>query len=421
MLTYFLPHTRCYYDASVSLGLDAKEFDARLAAIESKVGQASKSMSKSFGGVSLGGLGGALGGFLSVSAVAAAGKAVIDYVARVQDLSDRFGVSTDAIQHFGNAAEKNGSSLEAMTMGFNKLEIARSKALKGDHELIGSFHELGISINDLQKLKPEELVTKIGASSMKAADMVKVFGKSALELRPTLAGIADGTIKMGDAIDGINIKRLKEAQDEWKKLFEVLTIKGGTAIGFLVGELNKASAQFEGLANILYGVNEKAFAPRHHGAGSDWGSESHEDLAGQKPKRDFSEESGSGADLTLGKSGESMEETLGKIVQDKDTEAHKKKLEQAKEKEARFQSGLASLSEMAGPSPYGEAGSAKEFDAASKSRWDAGFAAQDASSFGKGVTDMKRDGEGELKKALSAAEQKLDKIAENTGKPFVNH
>lgn len=230
MLHYFPLCARCYYDASVSLGLDAKEFDARLAAIEAKVAGASKGMSKSLGGISLGGLAGLLGGLVSVGSIAAAAKGIIDYAANVQDLSTRFGVSTDAIQHFGNAAEKNGSSLESMTMGFNKLEISRSKALQGDQELIGSFARLGISIVDLKKLNPEELMKKLGASSLNAAETVKILGKNALELRPTLAGIADGTIEIGDAINAIDIQKLKDADTEWKKLFETLRIVGASTL-----------------------------------------------------------------------------------------------------------------------------------------------------------------------------------------------
>src|SRR5947207_1877616 len=125
------------HDVAVTLGLDAREFDARLAALESKIQSSGRNMSKSFGGV------GAelktLGGFLTVGALAGGVKAIIEYGAQIQDLSNRFGVSTDALQHFGNAAEKNGTSLESVAMGFNKLAISRSRAMEGQEKLIESF------------------------------------------------------------------------------------------------------------------------------------------------------------------------------------------------------------------------------------------------------------------------------------------
>jgi hypothetical protein len=214
-------------DASVTLDLDAREFDARLAAIERKVGQASKSMTSSFGGI--GGALGGLGGFLSVGASAAAANGLIDYGAHVQDLHERFGVSTDAIQKFGNVAEKNGSSMESMTMGFNKLEIARSKAMSGDQAMADAFLKLGVSFADLQKLKPDELMMKLGSSAMNAAEMVKLLGKNSLELRTALAAMADGTAEFGHVIDKEMIEKLKKADDTLKTMWEdirVLTTEG---------------------------------------------------------------------------------------------------------------------------------------------------------------------------------------------------
>lgn len=209
-------------DVSVSLGLDAREFDARLAAIEAKVAGSSQRMGKSFGGI---------GQILSVATAGAAIKSVIEYGAKIEDLHQRFGVSTDAIQHFGNAAEKNGSSLEAMTMGFNKLEISRSKAMQGDQALADAFLHLGVTMDDLKKLAPEDLMMKLGASSLYAADTVKLLGKNALELRPTLAGLADGTIKFSGAINSIDIERLKKAQDTITGIKQQGTIGLGETLG----------------------------------------------------------------------------------------------------------------------------------------------------------------------------------------------
>jgi hypothetical protein len=440
MLHYFPPHARCYYDASVSFGLDAKEFDERLAAIEGKVAQAGKTMSGSFGGI--GKALGSLGAFLSVGAIASAAKGIIVYGARVQDLSDRFGVSTDAIQHFGNAAEKNGSSLEGMTMAFNKMEGARSKALKGDQEIINAFRGLGISVVDLLKLKPEALITKIGASSLNAADSIKIFGKNALEIRPTLAGIADGVIKFDAAISAIDIKRLKEADDTWKSTFNTIKILGARVIsnailGFQqLGDKAKwAGEQFEKASHKTFGKMSQAEIDRLSGADAIGKA-----VAGKVP----SETHGDASKPQLKAGAPQLEKGLDDLEKKMAARINAAPLPLQKgsayakprrdfsddsvatpeaEHEARYKSGLASLREMAEQDKYGrtsEAGSAKEFDAASKSKWDAGFAAQDASSFGKGVAGMKGDQESELKKAFSTTEAKLEEIKVNTGKPFVN-
>src|ERR1700730_12966551 len=115
-------------DASVTLDLDAREFDARLAAIEKKVATGAKNMTGSLNGIGAA-ISSPFGGIISGGAISLGITKVVEYGTRVQDLSDRFGVSTTAIQQFGNAAEKNGSSLEAVATSMGKLEKARSAAM----------------------------------------------------------------------------------------------------------------------------------------------------------------------------------------------------------------------------------------------------------------------------------------------------
>ena len=157
---------------------------------------------------------------ISVAVIEQGIKAVVEYGAKVFDLARRFGVSTTAIQQFGNAAEKNGSSLEAMTIGFARLDLARSKALGGNQQMIDSFDRLGITVEDLENKKPEELMLMIGRSSMNAADMVKILGRNGTELRATLGGMAAGMIEVSEAIDPGHINSLKKADVAWKTFTE---------------------------------------------------------------------------------------------------------------------------------------------------------------------------------------------------------
>lgn len=190
------------------LGLDTAGFKAGLKEAHSAFSQ----------------LAGRIGVGLSVAGITAYTKGIAEYGARVSDLGKRYQVSTDAIQKFGNAAEQNGSSLEGMAKGFNKLDIAISKALGGNTKILESFAHLGVTVADLRTLTPEEIMLKLGRSSLNAADMVKVLGKSALELVPTLKGLANGTIEMGEAIDKHLIEQLKEADKRLTRLGQNLKI-----------------------------------------------------------------------------------------------------------------------------------------------------------------------------------------------------
>jgi hypothetical protein len=152
------------------------------------------------------------------------------YGAQIYDLSRRFGVSTDALQAFGNAAERNGASLEAVAGGFNKLEIARSRALGGNTSLIESFGRLNVTYADLVKLSPEQLMLKIASSSMDASDMVKVLGRNSLQLRETLEALGSGFEHLDHVISVEHIEALKHAEEAWIRLYEAIKVLSGNYV-----------------------------------------------------------------------------------------------------------------------------------------------------------------------------------------------
>jgi hypothetical protein len=200
------------------LGLDTAGFQAALKGSEGMVASFAKRAA------------GLLGISVGISGLESSISKLVEYGAHVQDLSERYGVNAEALQRLGNAAELNGSSLEGVAKGFNKLEIAQSRALAGSDKQIQAFANLGVSVDDLKKLSPEEIMQKLGKSSLNAADSVTILGKSALELRPTLRGLADGTIEYGKAVDAIDIKKLKEAKDYFEKIGQRITINSATAL-----------------------------------------------------------------------------------------------------------------------------------------------------------------------------------------------
>jgi len=186
------------------LGLDTGQFKAGLKTAQADAAAFGKN------------LGFALGTLVSGAAI----RDVIEYGDKIQDLSDRYSVNAESLQRLGNVAEKEGSSLDSVAKAFNRLTINTSAALGGNKDAIKHFEALGISLEDLGSMKPEAVFQKIGAGAMTADDFVKILGKSALDLRPTLEGLAKGTIHFGDAIDALHIKKLSEASDALKELKE---------------------------------------------------------------------------------------------------------------------------------------------------------------------------------------------------------
>jgi hypothetical protein len=176
---------------------------------------------------------------------------VIEYGDKVQDLSDRYGIAATTVQRFGNAAEKNGSTLEQVADGFNRLNVASSKALGGNTAYIKAFDELGVSVKDLETLQPDQLMLKIGAGSLNAADLVKVLGINAASLRPTIEGLAHGTIAFGDAISDVDIAQLSAADDAMKTLKQSVTILVGSGLGNFFTNLQTSTAELTGRVMAL--------------------------------------------------------------------------------------------------------------------------------------------------------------------------
>jgi len=260
-------------DVSVSLDLDAQQLYQELQNVQSHFAQfASKTVAQgekaskgflsgfknAFSGAgvqsalsSLSGVLGPLAGIFTVAGIEQAIKGTVEYGTQIEDLSRRFGVASETIQRFGNAAELNGSSLEAVAKGFRFLEVSQAKAIGGNDAMIKSFAGLGVSINDLKSLRPEEIALKIGKSSLNAADFVKVFGKSALELRPLLAGLADGTIEFGHAISNIDTERLKEANDFFQKMGQNVKIAAATVLAELLPAIGRLQDIAQGPAEAI--------------------------------------------------------------------------------------------------------------------------------------------------------------------------
>lgn len=225
------------------LGLDSRDFNSGIAGAQAQL--------RGFAG----GSGGFGLGALSLGSLTAVGKEVIEYGDKINDLSERYGVNAVALQRLGNVAETEGSSLEGVAKGFNRLLINSSAALNGNRDVAAAFEALGITIEDLRSLSPEQIMVKIGKSSMDAASLVRVLGKAALELRPTLKAVAEGTKEFSAAISEANIKKLDEASDALKRFYIEGKVRAGTMLAQDFKDVEKFGQVLE---NVFAQANKSA-------------------------------------------------------------------------------------------------------------------------------------------------------------------
>lgn len=201
------------------LGLNASAFQSGL----NSAGALAKSAGGKIGSALSGAIGGQLAAFASIGAIEELSRSTIDYAGHVADLSQRLGISTDAIQAWDYALKLNGSSIDSAAGFFEKLAGARKKALAGNDEAIGSFRNLGVSIDDLKSKRLEDIGTQISRAFEGAdpqsliADLREVGGRGAGEMAAAFtdgfAQIIDGAKGLGVIIDESVIAKLDEAGD----------------------------------------------------------------------------------------------------------------------------------------------------------------------------------------------------------------
>jgi len=133
-------------------------------------------------------------------------------VASVDDLSKRTGVSAQTLQAYQFAAEQSGVSVETFGKGIQKLGINLGEAQTGNKSAIKSFADLGLSVEELARLSPEQAFEKVAAAisqlpnpAQQAAAAVSLFGKSGAELVPVFQEGAGFLAEMRKQAEGLGL------------------------------------------------------------------------------------------------------------------------------------------------------------------------------------------------------------------------
>jgi len=176
--------------AVVDFGANTTGFNRGLDDMRSKVKGWSSDVGKSIAGAF------AAGAALSFA------KNFMDDMARINDLSDRLGVSTDAIQRLGHVAEMSGTDLETTIKTLGKLTIAAGKS--GEE-----FEKLGINAGEFAAASPEaQVILLAGAFDrangdvQKMNDLMALLGSRGQEIMPMLTMGAD---EMAAALAGTSV------------------------------------------------------------------------------------------------------------------------------------------------------------------------------------------------------------------------
>lgn len=142
---------------------------------------------------SLRSIAGPLTAAFSVAAIGAFAKSLINAADRLQDVSEQTGIAVSTLSALGNAAQLNGSNADSLNTALVKLNRSISDAAGGSKEQLEAFKAVGVTLEDLQGLSPEQVFLKIsdafaGAENgaNKTAIAMALLGRSGAELIPVL-------------------------------------------------------------------------------------------------------------------------------------------------------------------------------------------------------------------------------------------
>jgi hypothetical protein len=194
-----------------------------------------------------------IGGVAIAAATAATVKA-IRTGGMIDDLSQRYGIHTDAIQSLSYAAELSGTSLETMVAGIRNMQ----KGL-GNGAISDELSKLGLSMSQLAGYSPEQQFARIATAlggvtdqNKKLALTMAIFGKSGADLLPLLKAGAGGVEALASEFEALGVKMSAEAVadaaklgDELDKLgarFDAVIVRIGTK---LIPTLEKLSQRLD--------------------------------------------------------------------------------------------------------------------------------------------------------------------------------
>jgi hypothetical protein len=144
-------------------------------------------------------------------------------------MADRLGVSYSQMSGLALAAELAGISTNTLASAMTKADISIVNAQRGSKTAIDAFEKIGLSIDDLGKLNPQQrfdtivdAIAALPSAAERSAAAVALFGKSGAELMPLFRSGAvgikeahDWAEKLGLTLTNVQGTNVQEMNDSW--------------------------------------------------------------------------------------------------------------------------------------------------------------------------------------------------------------
>lgn len=245
--------------AKIGLDIDEASFEAAKAILEGVKG----SMVALVGGAAAVGL-----GLLEM------GRETTNTAFEASKLADKLGVSTDAAQELSYAAETTGASAQSLESAMFHMSRTIETAAEGSMQARYSLNQLGIPLDSLRRMKPDEQFTRLAGALSKVKDQSRkaeieqqIFGRGARELNPLFAEGEEGIRRyreeaqeMGLVLSEDTIKEAKEWRLEMRhgaEQIDALKFRVGAFVIHGLRAMTKAWEDFrkKHAEQILFAIN----------------------------------------------------------------------------------------------------------------------------------------------------------------------
>lgn len=247
----------------VKLGIDSSQFEMGI--------KRAQGLGERFGTSFKGAVASKLGAALSVAAIAAFTKNVIESADKIKDLSEQLNLTTDEIQRLEILAGETGVTFDKFGSVLAKFEQVRLKATSGDQDALKTLQALGFTTEQLYDIqlttidgavKAAEAHLKSGKSAETTAAMIEIYG---LKLKTAASALADyNTTSKRTLISSNDIDVLAKANtllDEQLRIVKALAspaiAAGIKATASAIGSVTKP---IESFSDKLEKTMRKAFA-----------------------------------------------------------------------------------------------------------------------------------------------------------------
>ncbi|WP_395753320.1 hypothetical protein [Prosthecobacter sp.] len=232
-----------------------------------------------------------IAGAFAFGAVSSFVSNFIGEMARIKDLADRLGESTDTIQRVGNAAKLSGVDLEYVTKVLTKLTTEAAKSADGFNAIGVSgaaFANAGMEDKILMLAKAYE---ECGGSQDKLLKLMSLLGPKGQDMMIMLAGGAEELKNLFNEVPTVNAKTINsmaKLDDTIDKLVQRSKAGFGDLIELTAHWAAKTLAAYQTLEPLFTGKQGKSFDDNY----AEWMSKFgmlDEKPTGPNKKKDFAD------------------------------------------------------------------------------------------------------------------------------------